>query len=156
MQTKSLASHCLEGHQIDGRCTICDISLHKHYQGKNFVESHKTLHFDDLLQIVLLQETAIDNDQHAKIKCQRMISDTDHAAELEAKTHGIHSIFFLEHFAHQWLNHALALAAFVGLDVDSLHTKAAIKHRPDGLISYKRKMNTSPWLSLVDKCQAYT
>ena len=97
------------------------------------------------------QEEIID-DSHGKRMCERLIIDTERSAELEGYTPGIHSIFFLEHFAHKWFKHSIALLQFVGLDPNSIHTKAGIKSKPEPLVAYKRKLNQNPWKTLLEKC----
>ena len=84
--------------------------------------------------------------------------DTERSAELEGYSPGIHSIYFLEHFAQNWLGHALQMLKFVGLDPHSTHTKAGIKPKPSNLVNIYDELfsdTKSPWKMLLDKCNDY-
>ena len=100
------------------------------------------------IQIVLLQEIP-DTETHVHRKCQRLMLDTERSAELEGNSPGIHSIYFLEHFAQNWLGHAQLILQFIGLDAGSFHTKAAIKPKPSNLISRNDAMDSNPWKSFI-------
>jgi len=105
---------------------------------------------------VLLQEIPnkdmSEEDSRSKRICDRLLFDSERAAELEGYTPGIHSIYFLEHFARFWRDQALLLLQFVGIDPNSRLTLAGIKSRPETLLAYKKKLNETPWKTLLEKC----
>ena len=57
--------------------------------------------FKHRLKIVLIQESVDTNDTklHFARKCDRLMSDSEKCAELEAKNPGIHTVYFIEDFA---------------------------------------------------------
>ncbi len=84
--------------------------------------------------------------------------DTERSAELEGTYSGIHAVFFIEDFAHNWDSHALTLLEFVGLNIQEEATKAGIK--PSPIVGYEleaqemsnQKERISPWLKVIDTC----
>jgi len=110
------------------------------------------------IKIVLLQEIPEESRNHVQRKCHRLMLDTERSAELEGYSPGIHTIYFLEHFAQNWLGHALQMLKFVGLDPHSSHTKAGIKSKPSNLVNIYDELfsdTKSPWKMLLDKCNDY-
>jgi hypothetical protein len=91
---------------------------------------------------------------HRKRMCNRLMMDTERSAELEGNYPGIHTIYFLEDFAREWMEHALELLQFIGLDPKSKHSLAGIKSKPvltkfDDTV---KKERTSPWMHILENC----
>ena len=105
---------------------------------------------------MLLQEIPDETGNYIQRKCHRLMLDTERSAELEGYSPGIHSIYFLEHFAQNWLGHALQMLKFIGLDPNSIHTKAGIKPKPSNLVNDETFSDTkSPWTILMEKCNNF-
>lgn len=89
-------------------------------------------------------------DKHAERMCERLMFDTERAAELEGSKPGIHSVYFVEDFARNWKSQSLGLMHFIGLDAEN-SKKANIASNP-----IKKPVEAlpkaSPWISIIEKC----
>ena len=111
--------------------------------------------FENRLKIILIQETPQPEDTklHYARMCERLMSDSEKCAELEGrqkqKVKHIHTVYFLNDFASNWFDQALAMMEFIGLDPHSMHTKLAIKKNP---LKFAKKSKNN-WMDIISSCR---